>query len=404
VTVFTAKTKPDGAPRFLAYVADAQAQEVVQGVVDHMLIPYAEVRQGTARDATRDLDREGSPKSLLVDVDDSEVPLSDIEALANVCTPSVKVVVVGQSSSLGLFRELIQLGVVDYITKPLTRDLVERAVRLAEGGDDPWRQRRRVGKLIAFMGARGGVGTSTIAASVAWMMARRKRRRVVLVDMDLHTGALGPLFNVHTGHGLRNALEAPDQISETSLDRTLTKLDDRLYLLNSEEPLGETVAYDEAAVDRLFDALTQQFHFVVVDLPHSPDPVHHHVLRSAQVRGLIADPTVLSARDVIRLLSVIAQQDVGVRTYLIMNRRWPQGRGDVTPSAFAKTVGHSIDVEVPYGKGAVSDALNAGEPLASRSGPVVDAIGRLVEDLAGDGRHASARSWWQHMRKRIALG
>jgi pilus assembly protein CpaE len=376
----------DQAPQFLAYVKDKESYDTVSEVVDDMLLPYAEVRRGTTEDAAKAVDRRGAPRVLLVDVDDSEVPLSDIDSLLEVCEPAVRVIVVGQSASLGLFRELMRLGVTDYITKPLTKDLVERAVVVARTGEDPERGRGRTGRVIGVMGVRGGVGASTIAANVGWTLASIQRRRVVLVDMDMHTGALGTMFNVRTGHALRNALEAPDQISQEQLERSVTRVADRLYLLDSEEPIGEAVAYDAEGVDSLIDTLSQLFHFVVVDVPHSPDPVHQHVLQSAQVRVVVAEPTVLAARDAMRQLGNISRDTAGYRTYLVLNRRWPDSASDVKPDAFRKTADKAVDFEIPYGKASVAAALNAGEPVAHRAGPVGRALIELAGELAGRGR------------------
>lgn len=384
---------------FRAFVADPESRSMIESVVDAMLIPHAKVERGTAREATEAVRKaENSPHTLLVDVDDSEMPLSEIEALADVCEPSVQVIVIGQSTSLGLFRELIQRGVVDYITKPVTRDLLERAIRLAQTGQDPWQSRRRTGKLVATTGARGGAGASTLALNVAWLLAHKQSRRVALVDMDLHTGSLGMMVNVETGHGLRNALEAPNQISRTSLERALIKIDERLYLLNSEEPLGEPVAYDEQGVDTLLEELTQLFHFVIVDVPRSPDPVHQHILHSAQIRLLVTDATVVAARDVIREVSAITRDEVGYRTYLVLNRRWPAGRGDVSVKAFANTVGRAIDFEIPYGRGTVAATVNAGEILARQNGGVTDAISNIAAEVGGQGTR-SAGGWRARLRR-----
>lgn len=383
----------EGAKTFLAVVADPETVALVETVVDELLIPNAEVRRGRVEDATKRVTQTAAPEVMLVDVDRSEVPLSDVRALLAVCEPSVQFIVIGQSASLGLFRELIQLGVVDYITKPATKDLLERAIRLARSGNDPWQQRKRAGKIIAVMGTRGGVGASTLAANTGWLLARKHQRRVALVDLDLHTGTLATLFNVQSDHALRNALEAPDQIGRTAIERALTRVSDRLYLLDSEEPIGEVIEYDADAVDRLLDVLAEAFHFVVVDVPRSPDPLHHHVLRHAQIRLVTAEPTVTAARDTIRILEGLHADAFGVRTYLVMNHRVPTGRDAIRRDAFERTVGRLVDLEIPFGRGAVTAALNAGEPLAARGGAVASPYVWMADELSGQGRGHQRGGW-----------
>lgn len=391
------------APRFLAYVKDQESHDTVTEVIDDMMLPFAEVRYGTTKDAAKAVDRRGGPRVLLADVDDSEVPLSDVESMLEVCEPAVKVIVVGRSASLGLFRELMRAGVTDYVVKPLTKDLVQRAVHVANTGEDPEHGRGRTGRVMAVMGVRGGVGASTLAASVGWTLASVQRRRVVLVDMDMHTGALGTLFNVRSGHALRNALEAPSQITQEQLERSVTRVSERLYLLDSEEPIGEPVEFDAEGADTLLDMLSQLFHFVIVDLPHSPDPLHQHLLREAQVRVLVAEPTVLAARDAMRRAALITLEAPGYRTYLILNRRWHPSSSDVAPEAFRKTVNKAVDFELPYGKGQVAAALNAGEPLAQRSGAVSRALRELAFELSGQGRKKQA-GFFKRLRRLIPRG
>lgn len=374
------------APRFLAYVNDKESHEAVTEVTEEMMLPYAEVRHGGTKDAAKAVDRRGSPRVLVVDVDDSEVPLSDVESVLEVCEPAVEVIVIGRSTSLGLFRELMRLGVTDYLVKPVTKDLVQRAVHVATTGEDPEHGRARTGRVVAVMGVRGGVGASTIAANVGWTLASVQRRRVVLVDMDMHTGALGIMLNVRSGHALRNALEAPDQITQEQLERSVTRVSDRLYLLDSEEPIGESIEFDAEGADTLIDTLSQLFHFVIVDLPHSPDPVHQHIQQNAQVRVLVAEPNVLAARDVMRRVAQLTHETSGHRLYLVLNHRWKGSGSDVAPNAFHKTANKAVDFEVPYGKASVAAAINAGEPLAQRDGPVSRALRELAQELSGQGR------------------
>ncbi|MDQ2105958.1 hypothetical protein, partial [Azospirillum isscasi] len=120
------------APRLLAYVADAASAALLNRTAPSLL--PCEVRTGDIRSAARDLERQRSPDLLLVDLSGVADPLAAMEALAGVCDPSVRVIAVGDSNDIGLYRNLRRIGVTDYLFKPLSRDLLEGALRPAGSG------------------------------------------------------------------------------------------------------------------------------------------------------------------------------------------------------------------------------------------------------------------------------
>jgi pilus assembly protein CpaE len=157
--------------QFLAFVADDDTYGVVDQVVGEMMLPHASIRQGGVKDAIKHLGEQRSPKLLLIDVSASDLPLSDINALADVCEPGVTVVAVGARNDCGLFRDLLQHGVADYLVKPITPALLQKAILAATEQSGVVKGNHKLGKLVAVSGTRGGVGATSVAASVAWLIA-----------------------------------------------------------------------------------------------------------------------------------------------------------------------------------------------------------------------------------------
>src|SRR5260370_451937 len=174
---------PAGRPAALAFVNDPNSEEVLKTAFREEA-PGAVLR-GDITKAVQHLSGTRSPRILVVDISDVELPVTEVHRLADVCEPGVSVIVVGTRDEVGLYRDLLQAGVADYIVKPLTDSLVTRALNVAKGGPEPTPISRTLGKVIAFVGARGGVGTTTMALNLAWCFAKRQARRGARGDTEL---------------------------------------------------------------------------------------------------------------------------------------------------------------------------------------------------------------------------
>ena len=125
-----------------------------------------------------------------------------------------------------LYRELLRRGVSEYLVAPLSPlQLMEGISNLYNDPDaDP------VGNSIAFIGAKGGVGSSTICHNVAWTMSEMMRTDVVIADLDLAFGTTGLDFNQDPVQGIADALSSPERLDDQLLDRLLTKCTDHLSI------------------------------------------------------------------------------------------------------------------------------------------------------------------------------
>ena len=163
---------------FIAFVADRKTEQIVKSFVLEQAMPHAHVAVGNVDDAIAYLAKiDRSPLFLLVDLQQSVMPLSDLGRLAEVCEPSVQVVALGERNDVGLFRSLLKIGVRDYLVKPVTVELLKRTISVSEGKVSPV-MLARAGKTIAFVGSRGGVGVTTFALNVARHLSEDTHRRV----------------------------------------------------------------------------------------------------------------------------------------------------------------------------------------------------------------------------------
>jgi pilus assembly protein CpaE len=191
----------------MAFV-DAETERLLQE--SSVLLGRNQIVRGGIAKAIEYLSEQRSPHLLIVDISGIDLPLSQIQMLAEVCEPGTTVIAIGDHNDVALYRDLQDAGVSNYIVKPLTRELLTKALTpKTNGSGDMGKASLKLGKMVSFIGARGGVGTTTLAANLAWHLANRQSRRVALVDLDLQHGDCALLFNVATTPGLRDALANP---------------------------------------------------------------------------------------------------------------------------------------------------------------------------------------------------
>lgn len=388
--------------QFLAFVGDQETYAVVDQVIGEMMLPNASIRNGSVKDAVKHLGENRSPRLLVIDLSDSEVPLSDINGLADVCEPGVTVVAFGQRNDCGLMRDLLHHGVADYLVKPITPALLQKAILGATDQSGGVKSSHKLGKLVAVNGTRGGVGTTTVATSVAWLIAHERRRRVALVDLDLQFGTVALSLDLEPSHGLREALENPNRIDGLFMDRVLVQHSDRLFVLSAEESPDETLLLDYSAVELLMTELRNKFHYVIVDLPRSPNPCTQQIIQSATDLLLVTDLSLAGMRDTMRINSMIPTSNASCSTTLIVNRAGEHKQGEMPRAEFEKGVGRKLDLVLPFDAKTVAAATNFGQPVASAKGPVSSGMRTVTDRLCGPqaGSTSGRTGMWQKLLKK----
>lgn len=371
----------------LAVLNDEVSFETARRFVLDAMMPHTVVERGGVDHLIALLDgMERQPRRVVVDISASAMPLSDMARLAETCEPDVAVIAIGDRNDIGLFRDLLRMGVTDYLAKPLSAELLRRSLSQSEAVPAPG-HRTRTGKIATFVGARGGVGTSTIAANAAWMLAEKAGRRVALVDLDMHGGQAGLLLNAPARHGLADVLANVSQLDPQYMERTLTQIGGRLFLLSAEVGLEEDFPLDPQAVGALLDALRHHFHYVIVDLPARGGAVARAVVERSDTVNVVADSSVCAARETGRLMALAAGRDGESRLALLLNAPWQPAKGEVRKADFERAVGRRPSYVLPFDP-SLAAAENLGEPAAGRPGAFAAAIEGMVADMMGRGRLA----------------
>lgn len=232
----------------MAFVDDDESLNICRQVSSDLQFSADSVQDGGINVALTRIEAGSSPKVVLADISRSMDPEGDITRLVRKMGPSNSLIILGTSNDVAVFRRMVALGASDYLVKPLSnevlRDAIENVDRQAAAA-----QTAQAGRLTVIVGVRGGVGASTIATNLAWIMANEEKLSTALLDLDLHFGTSTLALDVETGGGFREALENPHRLDKLFLDSAISKVGDKLAVLGTEEPIEEFVDVNPESID-----------------------------------------------------------------------------------------------------------------------------------------------------------
>ena len=360
----TAVKSPErsNAEPFLAFVADDVTRETLDLLAKQEQWPGTRIFSGGIAAAIEALESRPSPKLLVVDLANSDEPLADVHRLAEVCDVETTLIAIGVTNDVQLFRSLLDAGVADYLVKPVTFEVFQNSIRLLsdtqgeaeEGGS---------GRVMTIIGARGGVGASTLAVNSAWLIAHEQKQRVALVDVDLQFGTVSLSLDLAPSRGFREALENPERVDDLFVASVLVTESENLYVLGAEEALDEDLAFDPRGLHRMIMELRRDFECIVLDLPRALVLRYREVLADSAAVAVVTDFSLAGMRDTVRLRSLIRSTAPRAKLSIAVNRARPEDGSDVPKSAFEEAIEAPIDEVIPYDRRALALANRSGEPV-----------------------------------------
>lgn len=374
----------------IAYVSDTEsAAAMVRSFADLGFVD-SRVVHGTIDLALGELAQHGAPSFLVVDVSGIDDPMARINRLAGACGAETRIIAVGDRNDIVLYRDMKAVGVAEYFFKPLMSSVMTRVLGgLASGIVEP--HGPRTGKLVLALGVRGGVGATTIATQIAWVLAERHERYVLMVDLDLQSGDAAHQLNAHPSHALLEALDRPDRVDDLFLDRGAIKVTPHLALLAAGEPLSDLVAPQQERVLQLLGALTHRYRFVIVDMPLVMALKLPKVLQLANVLLLVSDGSQIAAQEITRWRDRIGHNTPGRSILHVLNKKG--GDGALPDGDFIRALAQPPDVAITYDR-RIAKAGQKGAGALYASGVMQSGIATLIRELAGV-RDEPPRSRWQ---------
>ena len=382
---------------FVAYVCDDTTAESMRSVVAELGWSIDKICKGGLRNAVQTLSVSASPQILFVDLAESGDPLSDINGLAEVCEPGTVVIAAGQVNDVRLYRDLLGSGIHDYLLKPLHPDMLREAFtqaqtmlnapKLVDGSTD------RPHFSTAIVGARGGVGASTVATSLAWLLSAKEDRSTALLDLDVHFGTGALALDLEPGRGLTDAIENPSRIDGLFIERAMVKASEKLAVLSAEAPINTPLLTDGAAFYQLQEEMRSAFECTVIDLPRGMLVQHPSLIADVQTAVVVTELTLAAARDTIRILSWLKTNAPNTTVHVLANKMpIATGQLEISRKDFESSIERKVDFAIAYDQKLAAQSAKLGKPLAEagKNSKTVAPLVDLAADLAGAAQDASA--------------
>jgi pilus assembly protein CpaE len=290
--------------------------------------------------------------------------LTGLDALAEFCDAGTRVVVIGRANDVTLYRELVRRGVSDYMISPVgTIDVVRSICGLFSAPDA-----KPVGRVVAVVGAKGGVGATTVAHNIAWAVARDLSLDSVVTDLDLAFGTGGLDYNQDPPLGIADAVFSPDRIDTAFVDRLLSKCSDHLSLLAAPATLERAYDFSPEAFDSIFDALRATMPCIVLDVPHMWSGWTQRTLVSADDILIVAAPDLANLRNAKNLFDYLRATRVNDhRPLYCLNQVGVPKRPEIKPGDFAKALEDQPVAVIPFEPQLFGAAANNGQMIAEMS-------------------------------------
>ncbi|MBR0957967.1 AAA family ATPase [Bradyrhizobium japonicum] len=306
-----------------------------------------------------------TPNVIVLESDGRSDLLGGLDQLATVCDAGTRVVVIGRINDVTLYRELVRRGVSDYVLAPVGAiDVVRSICNLFSAPEA-----KAVGRIIAVVGAKGGVGASTISHNVAWAIARDLAMDAVVADLDLAFGTAGLDYNQDPPQGIADAVFSPDRVDTAFIDRLLSKCTDHLSLLAAPATLDRVYDFGTDAFDAVFDTLRSTMPCIVLDVPHQWSGWTKRALIGADDILIVAAPDLANLRNTKNLFDLLKAARPNDRPPLYcLNQVGVPKRPEIAAAEFAKAIESQPVVSIPFEPQIFGSAANNGQMIAEISG------------------------------------
>jgi len=308
--------------------------------------------------------------------------LGQLEELAEYCDAGTKVVVLGKHNDIGLYRQLMARGVSEYLVAPFGPvDFIQAISQLFSlPGAKP------LGRVIAVVGAKGGVGASTVAHNLAWSLASVTDMATIIADFDLAFGTAGLDYNQDPPQGVAEAVFAPDRVDTVLVERLLSKCGEKLSLLAAPATLDRVLDFSEASFDSLLDAMRAATPWVVLDVPHLWSAWARRILVSADEVIVVATPDLANLRNTKNLIDNVKGARLNdAPSRLVLNGVGMLKRPEIAGVEFGKAVEADPIAIIPHDAKLFGTAANNGQMVAEiePNGKTAQIFVDLASALAG---------------------
>jgi len=376
------------------FCEDSDTADAIQLVAEDRRLSKAHltVHMGGAAAAVGQYKDSPTPNLIVVESTlDRNDMLQELDQLAECCDAGTKVIVIGHMNDVELYRELLRRGVSEYVVTPIKPLAFMESISNLYNDPDA----QPVGQVIAFVGAKGGVGSSTICHNVAWSLSNQVDASIVVADFDLAFGTTGLDFNQDPIQGIAEALQTPERLDDQLLDRLLTKCTDNLSIFAAPVVLDRDYDMSPDSCEMVIDVVRQNVPYVLVDVPHGWNPWSKSLLLQADEVVITATPDLANLRNAKNLFDFLKQTRNNDRPpHLLLNMVNTPKRPEISINEFCKGVDAAAAAVLEFDCETFGTAANNGQMIEelNRKAKCVQSFHDLAMMLTHRSKSKSAKA------------
>lgn len=366
----------DSLPPVKIDVFCTKSQEAVKKIVADRRTARANISlfDGSGEDTIDYYAERSSPDLLIVEIPgDGDEIVFILDQLAAVCTAETKVIIIGEVNDINTYRRVIDLGVSDYLAHPIGAVQLLSSIAAIFGSSHG--ESKHLGRTIAFIGARGGAGSSTVAHNLSWHIARLTQRKVLLADFDFAFGTLALACNLDAAPGSYDLIASKDRLDEKLFERLCIKYDETMSVLLAPSTPDRDYPDQPELYTNLVQLARRMSAIFAIDLPHIWTPWKKAVLLEADDIVITATPDLASLRNCKTMLDVLrGHRENDRKPFLLLNQTGTV-KTQISSSDYEKLLGIEPIIDIPFDAASFSNAATTGMRLVEVSPRLRSSIG-----------------------------
>jgi pilus assembly protein CpaE len=318
---------------------------------------------------------------VIVDLDpDPELALDVVETLCGQDN-SITVMVYSARGDSELLVRCMRAGVREFLTEPVLASTVgEALVRASVRRDEVRRHKKATGKLLVFVGAKGGSGATTVASNFAVALAKQSGGKVALLDLDLQLGDAALTLGVATKFTALDALENVNRLDSDFLSVLMGKHASGLSVLGAPDTIP-AIQPSKTGMEKLFRVAREDFEYVVVDAGSHSIEMYEALFETASTVYLVAQVAVADLRNSNRFISRYFGGG-SEKLEVVLNRYIPRDI-EIDEAAITKALTRPAKWKIPNDYIAARRAQNSGVPLVSEKSQIASAFAEMARAASG---------------------
>ncbi len=385
----------------VVFLSDYASLKLAQSVLEDGVFDTIEFCQGNIDTAFKYFEEKAMPSLIAVDISNSEMPLGDMEKFLNLCPPEVKVLAIGDKDNIALYRDLLKLGVCEYLMKPLPQQVLFQSVQVAMGNIPKDITSSRQARKVAVVGMGGGVGASVVAAGLSQSLSQKVRRKTMLLDCHQGRGAQTLIYGLKPHTGLSDLCADPHRVDPLFLRRSIENIMPRLDLLAADDVVADEAKVNIEKLKTLTEIIQPKYHFVISDLPND-FCVDKKSGRTDYTQIIVVfDRRLSSLRNLQQFIEFYKNSNSSPEIILVLNDVRPVLRTDFPLQKIQEVLSRQIDVTIPYdGRGFSRSQLRA-KPITEIRCSAAEKIQNLTEKLSSQSLSVTRASFLTSLLRRL---